>query len=120
MKIYLVDGYVSSYALIGNLRNSIEVEAPSDMAHFEANYMAYKLVDGALVFDSQKGEEILEEELKKELRRRRKTECFAIVDRSKLWYDTLTSQQYQELRAWYDAWLSVTETKVIPTKPEWL
>ena len=54
------------------------------------------------------------------LRNRRQLECFDIIDnRSKLWYDTLTEEQYDELKTWYEAWLKVTETKVVPVKPEW-
>lgn len=55
-----------------------------------------------------------------ELRRRRAEECFSVVNRGKLWYDCLSIEQLSELNDWYFAWLDVTETKVIPTKPEWL
>lgn len=56
-------------------------------------------------------------ELLKELR---KTECFPIVNRGRLWYDCLSTQEIVELRTWYEAWLNVTETKQIPVKPSWL
>jgi hypothetical protein len=29
----------------------------------------------------------------------------------------LTDSQKEELEAWYEAWLKITETKVIPKKP---
>ena len=51
---------------------------------------------------------------------RRDTECFPIINRGELWYKHLTDEQKEELDNWYNAWLEVTETKVIPTKPEWL
>lgn len=54
------------------------------------------------------------------LRKQREIECFDIVNRGMVWYDTLTSKQKQELAEWYRAWLDVTETRVIPTKPSWL
>ena len=55
------------------------------------------------------------------LRSRRQKECFNIIDnRSQLWYNHLTDAQKQELDGWYEAWLSVTETHVIPVKPDWL
>lgn len=64
---------------------------------------------------------IYEEEQKlNKLRARRETECFTIINRGELWYDTLTNDQIAELNEWYRAWLNVTETKVIPTKPTWL
>ena len=56
-----------------------------------------------------------------ELKNRRERECFRIVDnRSPMWYNNLSEQQKQELNAWYQAWLNVTTTKIIPIKPEWL
>ena len=55
------------------------------------------------------------------LKIRRQKECFDIVDnRSPMWYNHLTSEQKAELDAWYQAWLDVTETHIIPVKPEWL
>ena len=54
------------------------------------------------------------------LRGYRNEVCFTIINRGKLWYETLTVEQVEELRIWYNAWLDVTDTKVIPTKPKWL
>lgn len=61
-----------------------------------------------------------EEEYINNLRAKRETECFPIVNRGQLWYDTLTETQLNELNTWYHEWLDVTETLVIPTKPDWL
>lgn len=54
------------------------------------------------------------------LRGRREIECFPIVNRGKLWYDTLTDRQLNELDVWYHQWLDVTKIKIIPDKPTWL
>lgn len=54
------------------------------------------------------------------LRYERMNECFPVVNRGKLWYDTLTPQQLEELKKWYQQWLDVTKTKVIPERPKWL
>ena len=54
------------------------------------------------------------------LRERREEECFSIINRGKLWYDTLTQEQLQELNIWYELWLDVTTTLVVPLKPKWL
>ena len=55
------------------------------------------------------------------LQEKRQLECFDLLDnRSKLWYDSLTEEQYNELKTWYQAWLDVTKTKKIPDKPAWL
>ena len=50
----------------------------------------------------------------------RETDCFPIINRGTAWYNSLTEEQKAELDAWYQAWLDVTETKIIPEKPEWL
>ena len=57
---------------------------------------------------------------KNELRKAREKECFPIINRGKLWYDCLTPLQLGELKAWYWAWLNVTETLIMPVKPTWL
>ena len=54
------------------------------------------------------------------LRRMRTTICFSIINRGKAWYDLLTFEQEAELKQWYQDWLNVTETKVIPETPSWI
>lgn len=54
------------------------------------------------------------------LRHRRSLECFPIINRGQFWYDSLTGTQINELKTWYQSWLDVTATKVIPTRPTWL
>lgn len=71
-----------------------------------------------------------EEQILDNLRARREYECFSVINRGVLWYNTLTSEQQQELNTWYQAWLNVPqvylETKptdietIIPQKPSWL
>lgn len=56
----------------------------------------------------------------KDLRHRREIECFSVINRGALWYERLTDVQRTELAQWYDAWLNVTETKVVPENPIWL
>ncbi|MCL2860937.1 MAG: hypothetical protein FWE22_00780 [Firmicutes bacterium] len=54
------------------------------------------------------------------LRSLRQEVCFPVINRGKLWYDSLTNSQHQELKQWYQAWLDVTETLKEPNLPEWL
>lgn len=54
------------------------------------------------------------------LRQLRERECFGLVNRGQVWYESLTDNQKQELKVWYKKWLDVTETFVVPTKPYWL
>ena len=60
------------------------------------------------------------DEIEAEVRAKKEEECFSVINRGKLWYDTLTEEQVIELNDWYRKWLDVTETKVIPNKPTWL
>ena len=53
------------------------------------------------------------------LRKKREEICFPIINRNKIWYDSLSSEQYQELKDWYKKWLDVTETNIIPETPKW-
>ena len=50
----------------------------------------------------------------------RERDCFPIINRGQLWYQTLTEDQLIELNKWYKDWLDVTKTLVVPTKPSWL
>lgn len=54
------------------------------------------------------------------LRDAREFECFAIINRSPLWFMSLSIDQQKELTEWYQAWLDVTETQVVPEAPKWL
>lgn len=54
------------------------------------------------------------------LRTLRQTQCFSIINRGAPWYNRLTAGQKAELDTWYQSWLDVTETKVIPEKPQWV
>ena len=60
------------------------------------------------------------DEFKTLLRSERAKVCFPIVNRGKLWYECLTSEQLVELKKWYRDWLNVTDTLTIPVTPKWL
>ena len=46
--------------------------------------------------------------------------CFPVINRGQLWYNNLTDEQKEELSKWYNEWLNVTTTLVIPETPDWL
>lgn len=54
------------------------------------------------------------------LKNRREKECFSVINRGKLWYDTLSYEEIAELKDWYYKWLDVTVTRKVPKKPKWL
>lgn len=66
-------------------------------------------------YNARKDSYVLED-----LRARRETECFPIINRGALWYNTLTEEQLLELQIWYDKWLNVTQTQWVPERPSWI
>ena len=121
MKVLLNEqGYVESYALEGELVDALETAEPNDLSHLEKHFTSYRMRDGTLVFDEGKDAQAQSEAAKAEYRRRRELECFPIINRGQLWYDTLSEGQLSELKNWYQAWLDGTHTQTIPEKPEWL
>lgn len=121
MKVLLNEqGYVESYALEGELVDALETAESNDLSHFEKHFTSYRMRDGTLVFDEGKDAQAQSEAAKAEYRRRRELECFPIINRGQLWYDTLSEGQLSELKNWYQAWLDGTNTQTIPERPEWL
>ena len=121
MKAILDDsGFITSFALEGDITDGIELPDPEDIDHFIEHWQSYKAQDGKALFDEEQDTALAEESEKETLRQRRQTECFTFVNRGQLWYATLSIKQLAELTAWYTAWLKVTETKTIPERPTWL
>lgn len=114
------DGFVLSFAYVGDLMGGIEVQEPADMEQFLHQFYAYRLQDRELVYNGNAYQKHLDEEVKAEYRQRRETECFSVINRGQLWYEGISIQQLLELRQWYKDWLEVTETMVVPEKPTWL
>ena len=128
------NGYIKEWVLdesqgeMGHA-DAVTIPTPSDIdvELFYKEFRSYKIIDGVLTKDDTRLQEIQEEKLTVEskiklmqLRLRRENECFSVVNRGMLWYNTLTEDQIDELDKWYHAWLDVTETNIIPNKPEWI
>ena len=115
-------GYVQAYALIGDFGTpSIAANEPENIDDFENNYRSYYLSkDNTLVKSDNKQKDIEEQREFANLRSQREKACFKYINRGDLWYNKLTNEQKIELESWYQAWLDVTETKVVPVAPEWL
>lgn len=74
------------------------------------------------------------DEILEYLRSIRWSECFSIINRGVLWYNTLTDEQRLELDKWYKKWLDITDTyrieyeknpdleieSIMPSTPSWL
>ena len=94
MQIKLNDqGFIDSFATIGNILDGAKIEVPADLDHFERNYRAYRIKDGALFFDEDKASAIQTEEENEQLRVERDKECFTVINRGWLWYDTLSESR---------------------------
>lgn len=115
-------GFVEGYALIGTFdAPSAIVDEPENLEDFEENYRSYYLSDGnVLVKNDEKQAELETKHELADLRQKREKECFAYINRGELWYGKLTAEQKDELDVWYQAWLDITESRVVPEKPEWL
>lgn len=115
-------GYVKAYALIGGFGSpSVTVIEPENLDDFEENYRSYYLSkDNILIKSDSRQKEIDDERELVGLRIMRKEVCFPYINRGDLWYSKLTTDQREELDAWYQAWLDVTETRNVPVSPEWL
>ena len=121
MKILLDENkYLTCVCIDAELENGIEVETPENIDAFIDIFRAYRYEDGELVLDEKRLDELNNERLADELRYKREKQCFPIINRGALWYGRLSDEQKVELDAWYQAWLNVTETKVVPNVPEWL
>ena len=120
MKVLLNDnGFITNFAIVGDLIDGIDVQDPANEEHFFEHFSSYRVIDGVVVFDETKDVEVKTEELMQEYRMRREKECFPVINRGKLWYDTLTEEQTSELNVWYHEWLDGTPTQTIPTRPIW-
>lgn len=83
--------------------------------------------DGEMVFQSEletkayasKKAAWEEEQSKEELRERRESECFRIVDRA-AWFYSLSDERKAEILAWRQAWCDVTDSMEVPQVPVWL
>lgn len=121
MKILIDENkYLTCFCIDAELENSIEVADPEDLESFIDIFKAYKYENGKLVLDKTKLQSVNDARIADELRFKRDKVCFPYINRGYLWYSKLTAEQKDELDAWYQAWLDVTSTKVIPEMPEWL
>ena len=121
MKILIDENkYLTCFCIDAELENGIEVAEPDDLESFIDTFSAYKYEDGNLLLDEQKLQSVNDVRIADELRLKREKACFPIINRGELWYSRLTAAKKKELDAWYQAWLDVTDTKVLPDMPAWL
>lgn len=121
MKILIDENkYLTCFCIDAELENGIEVANPDDLESFIDTFRAYKYEDGNLLLDEQKLQSANDTRIADELRFKREKACFPVINRGELWYIRLTADQKKELDAWYQAWLDVTDTKVLPDIPMWL
>ena len=121
MKILIDENkYLTCFCIDAELENGIEVDDPDDLETFIDTFRAYKYENGNLILDENKLQSVNDVHIANKLRLKRQKVCFPYINRGYLWYSKLTAEQKDELDAWYQAWLDVTSTKVIPEKPEWL
>ena len=112
------DGYIRDWS-VDPLENDIIVDV-EDWDDFDVNSRSYKRVGDGVVKDEEKLKSIQLEKEVEMIRLTREEECFTVINRGGIWYDTLTEQEKSDLMDWYQVWLNATDTLVIPEKPSWL
>lgn len=121
MKILIDENkYLVCFCVDAELNGGIEVETPEDIDAFADVFRAYRYENGSLVLDQSRLDALNDERINNNLRRQREKICFPYINRGELWYSKLTDEQKVELAKWYQAWLDVTTTKVVPDAPMWL
>lgn len=93
------------------------------ITNIEENEFQTPIEEDVLVYTPFTDEEIVEK-----LRFERQMQCFEIINRGEMFWTKLwqkysfeeIEQMKQELENWYNEWLDVTYTRVIPIKPYWL
>ena len=112
-------GYVTGWSIAGD-EEGILCQAPADFDRFAVFYPAYQLENGKLTEDSEALAALQEQHRKEEIRRQREERCFPYINRGNLWYERLSREQLDGLKAWYQAWLDAPETLEIPSSLSWL
>lgn len=83
----------------------------------------YEIINNSLFFNERKWIDYKKNVVElNELRDRRETECFSVINRGDMWYriNVDTPEKENELKQWYKDWLNVTETREVPVKPDWI
>lgn len=68
--------------------------------------------EGVYTFSTQLYNEHINSKKMDYIRRKRNFECFRVVNRGQLWYNSLSQDERDELQEWYNAWL------VLPNRPD--
>ena len=78
-------------------------------------------------FDIEKYHTRIKEKHINDLRKLRAIQCFSVIDRSKIWWDTLSEEQVSEIKDWYNEWLDIPNQQLqsverlpLPIKPNFL
>lgn len=102
--------------------NELLFDVPDEILpeDFDENAFFYKYEGGRFIFDPEYKSDLEHDQCVAEIRYHRDTVCFPVINRGGLWYDMLTDEQKEELKAWYTAWLDAPETLVEPEMPTWL
>ena len=121
MKILIDENkYLTCFCIDAELNGGIEVETPKDIDAFIDVFTAYRYDNGNLVLDQSRLDALDAERINNNLRHQRDKVCFPYINRGYIWYNKLTDAQKNELDVWYQAWLDVTDTMVVPETPAWL
>jgi hypothetical protein len=99
MQLQIIDGYITGFAILGGFVDGVDVpdNALDGCDEEGLSLGCYRWEDSKAVLDEDKLVAIKAERQANEIRARRDVECFALIDRSPLWYSRLTEEQTAEL-----------------------
>lgn len=100
------------------------VDVTSVPGNFITEWTHYQYINGQFIFT----EGFISEADKEALRARRQKECFDIISHGSFIIKLLENvadipsftQRLNEFQQWYQGWLDVTETNIIPQYPTWI
>lgn len=125
LEIRKKDNLIVGYITLGNPvateeYDIIEIDLKEEDLPKEWFYNKY--INGKFILDEEYKKNDLDIKLLTDIRFRRETECFEIVNRGTAWYNIFvnTPERQKEFNNWYQAWLNAPETRIIPVKPDWI
>lgn len=98
--------YLKTVKIVLDTNPSIGDSNNLDLIVYNSNFFKFTLLDNSGI--------------KNYYRELRNKICFPIINRGRLWYDNLNNEQEGQLKEWYECWLKVTDTYVIPNCPKWI
>ena len=91
-----------------------------DYAKNDGSFQAWKYEDNNFNYSKDKYKNLQNKILIEELRTRRETECFHVIDKGPFFFEQFNENELKQIKEWRVKWLKVTDTLKVPKKPSFL